>query len=86
MDSISSYEAGGAAGELLIRFSLENAFRKFGISLDVMNSDSQFESADMKSYDFIILDPWTWAGPGWVPKAQIRKLDSKIYILDFFSL
>lgn len=43
MDSISSYETasknGGAAGELLIRHSLENVFKELNVILDVKTSD-----------------------------------------------
>jgi hypothetical protein len=89
MDSISSYEAnskqGGASGELLIRHCLEQAFKELHVALDVKTSDIAFESADAKTYDIIILDPWTWAAPGWVPKKHIRGLDERIYILDFFG-
>jgi hypothetical protein len=58
MDSISSYETasknGGAAGELLIRHSLENMFKELNVLLDVKTSD---EGALLH---FIILDPWTY--------------------------
>ena len=89
MDSISAYEEdsrrGGASGEVLIRRCLEQAFKELGVALDVKTSDRAFETADAKSYDIIILDPWTWAAPGWVPKPHIRGLDDRIYILDFFG-
>lgn len=89
MDSISSYEEnslkGGAAGELLIRHSLEDAFRFHKVELDVMKSDTEFHSANANNYDIIILDPWTWAAKGWVPKDVIKGHDKKIYILDFFG-
>ena len=43
MDSISSYESaskkGGAAGELLIRHSLEKIFKELNVQLDVKTSD-----------------------------------------------
>jgi hypothetical protein len=68
MDSISSYEAaskhGGAAGEIIIRKSLEDAFQHFNIQLDIIRSDADFESRSPRSYDIIILDPWTWAAKG----------------------
>lgn len=89
MDSITSYEdnskKGGAAGEILIRHSLETAFKYFNISLDVMTSDSQFDQCKGSNYDYIILDPWTWAAKGWVPKSNIKDHQNKIYILDFFG-
>jgi hypothetical protein len=32
------------------------------------------------------MDPWTWAGKGWLPKANVALVDpAKIYILDFFG-
>ena len=89
MDSISSYEEnslkGGAAGELLIRHSLEEAFQFYNIKLDVLKSDKEFQSVNANNYDIIILDPWTWAAKGWVPKEVIKGQDKKIYILDFFG-
>lgn len=89
MDSIASYEVnskqGGASGELLIRHCLERAFEELHVALDVKTSDIAFESTDAKTYDIIIMDPWTWAAPGWVPKKHIRGLDERIYILDFFG-
>ena len=89
MDSITSYEEnsrnGGAAGEILIRKSLEGAFQHFGVDLRVIRSDREFETVRGSEYDIIIVDPWTWAARGWVPKPPLRGQDSKIYILDFFG-
>lgn len=69
MDSITSYEEnsqrGGASGEILIRKSLEQAFAHFGVTTDVMTSDDDFNYRRMNGYDFIILDPWTWAAKGY---------------------
>ncbi len=68
MDSITSYEEnshqGGASGEILIRKSLEEALAHFGVTVDVMHSDDEFNYMRMNGYDFIILDPWTWAAKG----------------------
>jgi hypothetical protein len=68
MDSMDSYEQaasrGGAAGEILVRRSLEEAFRHFHVQLDVARSDGDFESRRLSDYDIIVLDPWTWAAPG----------------------
>jgi hypothetical protein len=68
MDSISSYEQnskqGGAAGELIIRHALEDAFKELGVQLVVCRSDNDFDRSNAKSYDIIILDPWTWAAKG----------------------
>ena len=44
MDSIHSYEAaskqGGAAGEILVRKSLEKIFKELNVELDVKKSDA----------------------------------------------
>ncbi len=89
MDSITSYEEnshkGGAAGEILIRHSLEHAFKKLGVELRVVKSDREFETISGADYDIIIVDPWTWAAKGWVPKPPLRGQDSKVYVLDFFG-
>lgn len=82
---VENSKRGGAAGEILIRRCLETAFEALGIRLDVKHSDGEFEQADMTYYDIIILDPWTWAMKGWVPKHVIRGHESKIFILDFFG-
>ena len=92
MDSISSYEEnsrrGGAAGEILIRLCLEKTLKNFGVDSHIVTSDYDFDSLSPRSvatYDYILLDPWTWAAKGWVPKASIRGQDAKIFILDFFG-
>ena len=51
-------------GELTVRKSLQFAFKHFGVRVDVINSDAQFNACDLKRYDFVILDPWTWAAKG----------------------
>jgi len=116
MDSFPGYEdaskRGGAAGELLIRFSLQHAFDKLSelswslhmdalrsvliiyvlrlficvdVKYSVIQSDAQFASLKADEFDFIILDPWTWAGKGWIAKPTIRGQDAKIFMLDFFG-
>lgn len=89
MDSIQSYvdnsHKGGAAGEILIRTSLEQAFNLLGVQLTTIHSDNEFEKVKGQDYDYILVDPWTWAGPGWVPKRPIRGLNERIYIMDFFG-
>lgn len=89
MDSIQSYvdnsRKGGAAGEILIRTSLEQAFNLLGVQLTTIHSDNEFEKVKGQEYDYILVDPWTWAGPGWVPKRPIRGLNDRIYIMDFFG-
>jgi len=92
MDSMSAYEensrSGGAAGEILIRRCLESALQELGVSSLVLRNDGEFDamsSAEVGAYDFIVLDPWTWAAKGWVPKAGLRGQDDKIFILDFFG-
>lgn len=89
MDSITAYEEssriGGAAGEILIRKSLEGAFQHFGVDFRVIRSDAEFEGIRGADYDIILVDPWTWAARGWVPKPPLRGQDAKVYILDFFG-
>jgi len=144
-------------GEIIIRRSLEKILPELNVHVDIMKSDLEFESCQINKYDFIVLDPWTWATKGgattqlfaivsirtrpscafelshvliqtlssstkpqlqhyflsffipkrtrmqtaeatsndsscpptcesgWVPKPNIRGLESKVYILDFFG-
>lgn len=51
----------------------------------MIRSDDEFNKCNAGDYDLIVLDPWTWAKKGWVPKDVIRGHDDKIYILDFFG-
>jgi hypothetical protein len=68
MDCITSYEEnsrnGGAAGELIIRHALEDAFKHFNIPLHIVRSDNEFSKCEMREYDIILLDSWTWAAKG----------------------
>lgn len=36
-------------------------------------------------YAFAVLDAWTWAAPGWIPKAVLRGFEDRIFLLDFFG-
>ena len=89
MDSISAYEAdskrGGAAGEIRVRESLQAALKQLGVQVKVAKSDAEFEECNGANFDFIIVDPWTWAARGWVPKAPLRGHDNKVFVLDFFG-
>lgn len=90
MDSLESYETasrqGGAAGELRVRTSLEQALHMFNVQVDTLTSDSQFDGKTLGAYDIIIVDPWTWAGRGWFPKPNLLDIDPKsIFVLDFFG-
>jgi CheY-like chemotaxis protein len=89
MDTIPSYEensrSGGASGELVIRYALEEVLKENGVSVHVVRSDPEFDQCQMNTYDIILLDSWTWAMKGWVPKRNIRGHEKKIYILDFFG-
>ena len=92
MDSITQIveksKQGGPAGEITIRKSLEKGLDYLGVSLDVCRSDEEFARLSSKipsSYDFVFLDPWTWAGKGWQPKPFLKGQESKIFILDFFG-
>jgi hypothetical protein len=68
MDCMRSYEensrGGGAAGELIVRHSLEAAFEHLHVPLRIIRSDEEFNTCEMSGYDIIILDTWTWAAKG----------------------
>lgn len=89
MDSIDSYIAnskhGGPGGEIVIRESLQHAFDLLNVRYDVVKSDQELGTKDFKQYDYFILDPWTWAAKGWVPKPFLVEQENKLYILDFFG-
>ena len=52
-------------GEILIRQCLTKVLTtEFKMLVDTITSDQQFERVDGSVYDFIILDPWTWAAKG----------------------
>jgi hypothetical protein len=92
MDSMEGYvrdsKAGGAAGEIMIRRCLEDALRSLNVEVVIVTSDQQFNNINhdtMGSFDIILLDPWTWAAPGWKPKRNIHGYEERIYILDFFG-
>eukprot|EP01036_Dinobryon_divergens_P033309 gene33309-43065_t len=80
MDSIESYEknslVGGAAGELAVRKSLQRAFTYLSMSFFVAKSDEDFNSCNLNNYDFVILDPWTWAQRGVGPKRFLTAFGS----------
>jgi hypothetical protein len=57
-------QRGGAAGEILVRRSLEGALADLGVAVTVARSDAAFDATDGCAFDYIIMDPWTWAGPG----------------------
>jgi len=89
MDSIDSYIAnskrGGPGGEIVVRESLQHAFDVLNVRYDVIKSDQELLSKDFRQYDFFILDPWTWAAKGWVPKSFLVGNENKLFILDFFG-
>ena len=80
MDSISSYEEnslhGGASGEITIRHSLEDAFKYYKIKCDVMKSDQEFESKNLKEYDIILLDLQMPVLDGLEMMKRIRQLEA----------
>ena len=89
MDSITTYEnesrRGGAAGEIRVRESLQHALQQFGVNVRTVRSDEEFDTCQAADYDYLIVDPWTWAAKGWVPKPTLRGQEHKVYILDFFG-
>ena len=84
MDSIDSYVAraskGGASGEITIRESLVARLGAvLNVGVDVARSDDEFLrlSRRMDAYAFVVLDAWTWAAKGWVPKVTGRRLQQQ---------
>ncbi|RYY84988.1 hypothetical protein EON63_08170 [archaeon] len=84
MDTIDSYiqqsSRGGAAGELVVRGALETILHKFNIHTHTIPSDQTFEQTVLGDYDFVILDPWTWAAKGWVPKSGVEEAADKVSV------
>ena len=76
---MASYESnslqGGAAGEILIRKCLADAFAHLGVSLAVIGSDRDFDRINADNFDIIILDPWTWAAKGKIRLMCVRLLE-----------
>jgi len=93
MDSIDSYvqrsKHGGASGEITVRESLVKHLRLvLNVRVDVARSDAEFErvrGSAMGGYAFVVLDAWTWAAKGWVPKPNLRGQEHKVFLLDFFG-
>lgn len=55
------------------------------VKYTVIQSDEEFAQLRASEFDFIILDPWTWAGKGWVAKPVLKGQDHKVFMLDFFG-
>jgi len=94
MDSIESYVArskrGGASGEITIRESLVKFLRsELNVEADVATSDDHFlklaNGIGSGRYAFVVLDAWTWAAKGWVPKRPLVGHEEKVFLLDFFG-
>ncbi|GAB5368566.1 hypothetical protein AAMO2058_001330400 [Amorphochlora amoebiformis] len=90
MDSLSSRvdesKKGGASGEMTIRICLQKGLQRLGFDVTVARSDAEFEGVkDFGQFRLIFLDPWTWAGKGWILKPFLNGHVDKIYLLDFFG-
>jgi len=91
MDSIESYvqgsKQGGPAGEILIRTSLERGLQDLGFEIHTAKSDAEFEALGKNAmeYSFLVMDPWTYAGKGWVPKQPVSLKLNDLFILSFFG-
>ena len=70
MDGIADYvahsRAGGPAGEIIVRESLEWGLRQLGVEPVVAGSDAEFArlSASPEDFALFFLDPWTFVDPG----------------------
>jgi len=93
MDSLKSRERkageGGPLGEALIRKPLVLKLEELGFSVHTATSDEEFEQElSDPSYQRFILDPWTWARKGFIPKGRLATqagIGKKTFILDFFG-
>lgn len=92
MDSLKAYvahsKAGGPAGEMTVRLCLEEALQHFGFDIDVADSDAaffRFARDDIDKYALIILDPWTFVDPGFVPRPFLLGREDRVFLLDFFG-
>ncbi|CAM9939829.1 unnamed protein product [Heterosigma akashiwo] len=91
MDSITSYvegsRKGGPAGEILIRTALEHGLRELGFAVDTATSDAEFDRLGKQrdNYSVLIVDPWTYAKKGWVPKTPLVGREKDVYVLSFFG-
>jgi hypothetical protein len=56
-----------------------------GVEYELITSDKAFDALRASDFDFIIVDPWTWAGKGWIVKPCIEGQEERIYVLDFFG-
>ena len=70
---------------MAVRYALQEAFDHFGVKYKIIKSDQEFDRESLAAYDMVLLDSWTWAAKGWVPKRNIVGHESKIFILDFFG-
>ena len=90
MDSLRGFKEagsrGGPSGEILIRTCLTSALEALNVKVTTLSSDEDFNRHSLLGFDYVILDPWTWAGPGWVAKPNLALVPpSKVFILDFFG-
>ena len=94
MDSIDQYvknsKKGGASGEITIRDALVSHLqRHLNVATDIATSDRHFEELavgiQQGRYAFVVLDAWTWAAKGWVPKKPLVGHEDRVFLLDFFG-
>ncbi|CAM9824588.1 unnamed protein product, partial [Heterosigma akashiwo] len=91
MDSITSSimgcRPGAGAGEILIRTALEHGLRELGFAVDTATSDAEFDRLGKQrdDYSVLIVDPWTYAKKGWVPKTPLVGREKDVYVLSFFG-
>jgi hypothetical protein len=94
MDSLTGYienaKRGGPAGEILIRENLQRALVAMGAELHVAGSDEEFARLSAEpaagQYALIFLDPWTFVGPGWIPRPFLAGRESRTFLLSFFGM
>lgn len=74
-------------GEIVIRRSLEDALRHLGAKVTVIRSDKEFNERKLHMYDYIVLDPWTWAAKGklFLPDTFLYEIGAVAFLLAFCS-
>jgi hypothetical protein len=43
---------------------LQKTLEHLGVKVTVLKSDEEFNRCNLVDFDFVILDPWTWAAKG----------------------
>ncbi len=94
MDSLegaaSAARAGGPAGEIRVRESLEAALAAAGVVVDVVTSDAEMLARvgpnGALPHALLILDEWTLLAPGGAARPWLRGREADTFLLAFFGV